>query len=1195
MILKVNIVIAILAIGIIIQPITSLNILGIFPYTGKSHFFVFKPYLEELARRGHNLTVISYFPQEQKLQNYHDISLAGKIKVVEDDFPVERNYKTIFIATVFLATSAVKNCEVLLADEKVQHLWKSKAKFDVVVLEQFNSDCALGLAYQLKAPVVGITSHVLLPWHYGRFGIPHNPSYVSYEMLEGGTHPTLYQRVERSIFDIFTSILYKYFIDRPNENILRRYFDDVPSLEELGREIKFMLLYNYFVLTGSTLLPANVIEVAGFHVAKPKPLPDDIRKFIEESEHGVIYISFGSVLKASTLPNESRDAIIKAVSKLPQRVVWKWDATLPGNPKNIYTSRWLPQNDILAHPNVVAFISHCGFLGTTEAVTYGVPIVGIPVHGDQATNAAAVEESGFGVQIAVTDLTEEVLLQKLKTILDPKFREKAKLISKAFLDRPISAMDSAIFWTEFAARYQNFTFRAPSANVPLYQYLCLDVIAILTCIILVLAYVIKYLISFCSSKKQQLGNKRKNKKDYMLMDHQFKIFGDVLMVETPLSARGCFGTYLCRIGREPTARCHHCDNCLNETAQHTLEVCLALSAERSALSSVLGADLSLPFVVRAIVGSDRSWQAVRSFCEAVMLAKEAAERAREAMSAQPIRRKRTGRPTLTHRPLCEHSSRELVSQVSVYQFRLKADGCIPLFNVVMTRSIIAALLLFALTQTNALNVLGIFPYQGKSHFMVFQIYLQELARRGHSVTVISHFPEERPPPNYHDISLAGSSKVIEGNLPIERSYATIFETALYLTTSGRDNCEVLIANKDVQNLIKKKTKFDVVVVEQFNSDCALAVAYKLKAPVIGITSHILMPWHYNRFGIPYNPSYVSFHFLEGGTKPTLYQRLERTFFDFYFKTIYYIVSQRNNQNTLAKYFDDIPPLEDLAREIKILLLYHNFVLTGSRLFPANIIEVGGYHVAQAKPLTGELKKFVDEAEHGVVYISFGTTVKSGSLSKEKTKALLDAMYELPQRFIWKWDDKALTMDKKKFYVSDWLPQVDILGHPKTLAFLSHAGMGGTTEALNFGVPIIAMPIVGDQPANAAAIEESGLGVQISLNQLTKENIVAAFKKVLDPKFRENIKVVTKAWHDRPLSPMDTAIYWTEFVAKYPNLTYRTAAADVPLYQYLNLDVISIISIILLLIILTIKAVLRLCCGAKKTKQPQSKNKKSKKQ
>lgn len=60
-------------------------------------------------------------------------------------------------------------------------------------------------------------------------------------------------------------------------------------------------------------------------------------------------------------------------------------------------------------------------------------------------------------------------------------------------------------------------------------------------------------------------------------------------------------------------------------------------------------------------------------------------------------------------------------------------------------------------------------------------------------------------------------------------------------------------------------------------------------------------------------------------------------------------------------------------------------------------------------------------------------------------------------------------------------------------------MLGTTEAIHFGVPVVAMPILGDQPANAASVEESGLGVQIQVRDLNKDNLLKAFRTVLDPK------------------------------------------------------------------------------------------------
>ncbi|CAG4952911.1 unnamed protein product [Colias eurytheme] len=508
--------------------------------------------------------------------------------------------------------------------------------------------------------------------------------------------------------------------------------------------------------------------------------------------------------------------------------------------------------------------------------------------------------------------------------------------------------------------------------------------------------------------------------------------------------------------------------------------------------------------------------------------------------------------------------------------------------------IIIALLIVVLTQNAiSINILAIFPYHGKSHFLVYRIFLQELVKRGHNVTVISHFPEKVTAHNYTDVSLAGSIKILENeDVPFHKSYLTVLGTGVFLTTTGKENCEVMLANKNVQNLLNKKPKFDVAIVEQFNSDCGLGIAYKLGAPVVGITSHILMPWTYNRFGIPYHPAYVPFHFLEGGTKPSLYQRVERTIFDFYFKTLYYFVSQRNNQQELAKYFDDIPPLEELAREIKVLLIYHNFILTSSKLFPANVIEVGGYHVSESKPLTGDLRKFIDEAEHGVVYISFGSVIKSSVMPDDKLQAILGAMSEFPQRFIWKWESKTKLLDENKLYLAKWLPQVDILGHPKTLAFLSHGGMGGTTEAIHFGVPMVAVPVFGDQPSNAAAIEESGLGVQLQIRDLTKETLVAAFKKVLDPQFKNNVKRLSKAWHDRPLSPLDTAVYWTEFVARNPNVTYKTAAVNVPLYQYWCLDIISAFATVFIIIYYLISLIKRLLCkNSRKVKQTTKKESK----
>ncbi len=65
------------------------------------------------------------------------------------------------------------------------------------------------------------------------------------------------------------------------------------------------------------------------------------------------------------------------------------------------------------------------------------------------------------------------------------------------------------------------------------------------------------------------------------------------------------------------------------------------------------------------------------------------------------------------------------------------------------------------------------------------------------------------------------------------------------------------------------------------------------------------------------------------------------------------------------------------------------------------------------------------------------------------------------------------------------------------AFLTHAGFSGVREALSAGVPMVALPLFSDQPANAARVGELGLGVEVDAAGLTPDTLGAALKRVLD--------------------------------------------------------------------------------------------------
>lgn len=77
-----------------------------------------------------------------------------------------------------------------------------------------------------------------------------------------------------------------------------------------------------------------------------------------------------------------------------------------------------------------------------------------------------------------------------------------------------------------------------------------------------------------------------------------------------------------------------------------------------------------------------------------------------------------------------------------------------------------------------------------------------------------------------------------------------------LYTWGMTACEAALNSSAIQNLLNTRQQFDVIIVEQFNSDCMMGVAWKLQAPVIGLSSCQMMPWYHDRVGQPLNPSYV---------------------------------------------------------------------------------------------------------------------------------------------------------------------------------------------------------------------------------------------------------------------------------------------------------------------------------------------------
>lgn len=188
---------------------------------------------------------------------------------------------------------------------------------------------------------------------------------------------------------------------------------------------------------------------------------------------------------------------------------WEDDKGPAGKPDNVLTSAWLPQDDILAHPSMRLFISHCGAGGVGEAKYHGVPILGMPFFADQPANLKAIVAEGWALELPFDQITEATLTEALNEILTNKiYAENVKEISLLYRDRPLSALDTAVYWVEYVLRHNGARhLKSEAVHLNFIQKSSLDVCAFLVLAIVLLWKLLKFVFLFiwrlCRSKLQK--------------------------------------------------------------------------------------------------------------------------------------------------------------------------------------------------------------------------------------------------------------------------------------------------------------------------------------------------------------------------------------------------------------------------------------------------------------------------------------------------------------------------------------------------------------------------------------------------------------------------------------------------------------------------------------------------------------------
>ncbi|XP_022164035.1 UDP-glucuronosyltransferase 2C1-like isoform X1 [Myzus persicae] len=461
----------------------------------------------------------------------------------------------------------------------------------------------------------------------------------------------------------------------------------------------------------------------------------------------------------------------------------------------------------------------------------------------------------------------------------------------------------------------------------------------------------------------------------------------------------------------------------------------------------------------------------------------------------------------------------------------------------------------------AANILAFMPMPLKSHFGGFQPMFEELARRGHNVTVVSSFPlANRRVPNYTDVDVTP-----EKGLP-EIDVMHLMDINFVMTVTTRwFFARLLSAQMEQATLIdflrSEDNSFDLVMIESFLQEYTVALGHKYNAPVVNLSPAMVWVSASKWTHLPSTFSYIPDCCIGVTDDMSFVDRLKNTIaglIQMFVEDYLYIPMIKAEMSKHFAYvgWQSRPTLEQMLNNVSLTLMNAYHAVGVCRPYLPGIVEVGGMHIKEPKPLPKDLQDYIDSASNGVIYFSFGSIMNLSNLPKEKLSSILNAISRLKQKVIIKWvPDKSIKLPQN-VKVGSWLPQNDILAHPNVKLFITHGGLHSIEEAVYNEKPLIGIPFFADQLTNMRLVEKVGYGKLIPYNQITEESLGNAVEEVLsNPAFKDKATLQSRVYRDQPMKPLDRAIYWIEYVIRNDGAQYLKAdSIGLNTAQYFLFDV-----------------------------------------
>ncbi|KAG7196863.1 hypothetical protein KM043_014499 [Ampulex compressa] len=469
----VNFIVILHALEVIVN---GARILGVFPYPSRSHQVIFRSFSMELAKKAHDVIIFTTDSGENvKRENYTEVNLH----YVSDTFQKNMDFMQLSKDGLWAFINAVSDQSEIMSEAVLSHpamqrfiLTNGTEKFDLIVAQCLCNDAIYALSIRLNAPMIGISSLPMLVFHHYILGNPFIPAYSPDVLLGLTDRMNLWERITNLYYASRILYVYLYTVLPKQDMIMRKYFgQDMPPIREMSKHLSliFFSVPQYFPYPRPNV--PSVINIGGFRL-----------------QH-----------RSKALPSEVLNVFISAFAELPYTVLWKFEVdNLPNTTDNLILRKWLPQEAVLAHPNIVLFITQGGFQSVEEAIDNAVPMIAFPMLSDQTWNVNRLVTLSVAKKLIIHEVDKKTLKRTIHEVVTNKsYKAAVTKLRDLFHDLPHPPMEHAIWWTEHVIRHKG----APhlwnrSREMPWYELLMLDVLAIILLGLVVLSSAIFILLRY---------------------------------------------------------------------------------------------------------------------------------------------------------------------------------------------------------------------------------------------------------------------------------------------------------------------------------------------------------------------------------------------------------------------------------------------------------------------------------------------------------------------------------------------------------------------------------------------------------------------------------------------------------------------------------------------------------------------------